>query len=196
MHKYLKIMLAALLGTVIITLVVATALAQGSLQFFRPREVQQIPAAMQQPPPPAQPSAAQIAEAFRSEDFADIEKAAGFTLLFPKDLPAGCKLRSHSFDTLTHAANLKYTCVTISEKRGQRLEQPYAGPNSVQSITVQGQPAILVDGSWVTMPGDKEPKWRQGFVPTLVFERDGIVVRLVMLGDDKEGLIKIAESMQ
>jgi hypothetical protein len=167
-----------------------TAFGQGGLQFFIPRQVEKPPSSSNDRVAPP------LADGWNKEDFGKVEQAAGFKLLAPTYLPPGCGLGYSLYDATVKEAKLGYSCVSIAQKRGERVERPWVGPNSIQEITIAGRPAILVDGSWVRMAPDKDPEWRPGFVPMLAFERTGIVVRMLYLGDNKTELIRIAESMR
>jgi len=76
------------LPVVLLTMaVIGIAWAQGNLLHVAPQQVEQIPYALLQSP--GQP---QMAEP-RLMSVADIEKAIGFRVVLPKDLPENCALQ-------------------------------------------------------------------------------------------------------
>jgi hypothetical protein len=92
---------------------------------------------------------------------------------------------------------LSYACVGISEQRGESVQHPSVGKDSTQEVTVEGKPALLIDGAWVQSSNEKEATWARG-PKNLVFERDNLIIDLMAnsLTLTGEELIRIAESLE
>jgi hypothetical protein len=58
---------------------------------------------------------------------------------------------------------------------------------SASYTSVNGLPAVYVDGMWVSAPGQRErATWQSGARSMLIFERDGVIFWIV--GDQRDGL--------
>lgn len=170
-------------------LVVGTVLAQGGLPHIAPREVEKWPPApLKLEPRPDQP---------RFKPAEELEKQLGFALVLPTYRPPGCALIERFFGALERVAYLNYSCLAIEEWKSDSLQQPYVGEGSVQTLTINGKEALYIGGAWVKITGAKEPTWMPEFSHELVFEYNGIGIRLSASPTQltKEELIKIAESM-
>ncbi len=76
------------------------------------------------------------------------------------------------------------------------LQSVQQGSASVTSVN--GLPAVYVDGMWVTAPGGPRTYWETGSRSMLIFERDGVI--FWMVGDQRDGLgeaqlVQIASQM-
>jgi len=76
------------------------------------------------------------------------------------------------------------------------LQTVQEGSASVTSIN--GLPAVYVDGMWVTAPGGPRTYWETGSRSMLIFEREGVI--FWMVGDQRDGLgeaqlVQIASQM-
>lgn len=187
--KLKQIRLAHALGVLLLlsAVIAGPVLAQVALEHYSPREVEDwhpIQATYE-----ATPSTTSIDR---------LEEMAGFSILVPTYLPPGCSLQKNSYLDKPQVIYLTYSCVVITQQKARTTQSPYIGKDSSEMITVAGNPAIYVDGAWVQIQGEKELRWAQGAAKELVFERDGLIVRLAGSSVDlsKEELIKIAESMR
>lgn len=172
----------------------------------------------------------------RRETWVQIAGKIGFTPLVPAWLPTGC-VETERFGYAAHSplppsAHVNYSCVAISQEPA-RGESPRVGSSSVQEIVINGQPALYIRGTWInprewalleTPPAQRSPTpvrrggrgteeplvWREDIGHMLVFERDGLIIRLsgaqpgsnptlgttVDVSLPREDLIRIAESLQ
>lgn len=140
----------------------------------------------------------------RFESLDDLARATGLPLLLPTYLPPGCAERERfALPTPVNAAYLTYSCLTLSQqaivRQGtERREEPAIGAGAAEAITIGGQPAIHIRGAWM-VDSRGQRVWQEGLGHELVFERDGLIVRL-RAGDAKtvplEELIRVAESLQ
>jgi hypothetical protein len=71
----------------------------------------------------------------------------------------------------------------ISESLGAVLQSVQEGSNSKTSVN--GLPAVYVDGMWVAAPGQRTI-WQSGTRSMLIFERNGVIFWIV--GDQRDGL--------
>ncbi len=168
---------------------VGTLLAQGALLNFVPREVENLSLAraILEPTPPEP----------RLIDITELERLAGFSLLVPAYLPQHCASQERFYVPVGKEVILNYSCVIIAERKADSIQRPGVGLGSVQEITVNGRPALLIDGMWVKMPGEKELTWKPDLFHVMVFEHNGLIVRLTAPGhSSKDELIRIAASMQ
>ncbi len=83
----------------------------------------------------------------------------------------------------------------ISDAWSAVLQSVQAGSTSV--VSVNGLPAVYVDGMWVTAPGQRTT-WQSGTRSMLIFERQGVIFWIV--GDQRDGLgqaqlVQIASQM-
>jgi hypothetical protein len=118
---------------------------------------------------------------------------------------------------------LVYRCVSITERRGDRVISPLANPGTVEDVLVNGKPALYFDEAVVQTPVwtpiaatptvDKLAPAIPGStidggaarMPTLIFERDGVIVWISAFSyqqpaqvplPTKADLIRVAESMR
>ena len=196
--SYRRWTIAAVAGAALIiagALLTNTALAQSRLPHVAPQMVPEFPGTPRIPPGPPQPRRLQP----RFEELAQIERAVGFRLLLPTYLPLGCDLEEQ-FVYGPRVAGLRYTCIAISAQKVHRQVRPSVGLGSVHEVTVNGLPALYIDGAWVSANGGPIA-WQQSAFPELWLERDGVFVRLriwpqMRLADPKQELIRIAESLR
>lgn len=137
----------------------------------------------------------------RTLDAAQQEKAVGFPLLMPTYLPAGCTLQNRI--NISRIAHLVYSCVIVDEQATDRVWQPPVGMDSTQEVTVNGQPAIYIDGVWITDKPGGDAVWKSGVAGQLTFERNNLIVHLISVRQSssspqlsKEDLIRIGESIR
>lgn len=175
-------------------LVTLPALAQMALEHFAPREVATlpVPGPVAHEPSPAPP---------RFMDLEQLENLAGFSLLVPEYLPPSCRLMERFYASVPREVILHYSCaLLIAEKRGNSIDRPFVGEGSTHEVTVGGNPAIYIDGVWTSFSDSdqEEPIWIQGTFHQLVFERNGLVIRMDAPSSrlTKEELIRIAESLE
>jgi len=154
-------------------------------------------------------------EPITAPSLASLKKAVGFPLLVPTYVPEGCPIWRYAYVKLS-AAFLTYTCVDILEQkavtdwRNNPLRQP-VGPDAVQNMTIDGQPAYYIEGTWqftTTRSGTPTPPvWVPSGARRLVFERGDVLVDLAAMPSSlqngipsglisKEELMQIAESMR
>jgi hypothetical protein len=170
-------------------LVVWPVWGQTMLKYFAPREVEQLTLAGVTFE--ATPSAPRMME------LEHVEELAGFSLLAPTYLPSGCRLRERFYLAKPGATYLNYSCVSIVQQKGETIQRPFVGEGSIQAVTVGDKPATYVDGIWMKLPGEEKLTWQQGIAHDLVFERDGLVIRLSASSHlSKAELIRIAESLK
>jgi hypothetical protein len=166
----------------------APAFAQGLLVHFAPRAVQALP---------DQPLSFEArALAPRLTDPAEFEKQAGFRLVWPTLLPAGCSLREHFFIPQAREVALVYTCMEIFEKKAEGVDSPLVGEGSIQQLSVGNTTAYYIGGAWVRMPGETKPTWHADWAGYLVFERDDVLIYLSGDGLTLGELVAVAESMR
>ena len=188
---------AAVAVTLFLTLCTAPAwpaLAQPVLEHFAPRQVTALPRAkVRYESPPA---------GLRMMAQEEVEQRVGFRLLVPAYLPNGCQEIEERFVQSVpnrQAVVLNYPCVSISEmnRLASGLDRPYIGEGSSEEVTVGGEPALYIDGSWVATEG-QEPVWTRGLNQQLIFERNGllIVVTNRVNRASKADLVRVAESLR
>lgn len=189
MIKRIGLGLVVTLVLLLIMIIALPLLAQTALEHFAPREVKQLPnTSMAYETIPDKPQLMDVQE---------LEKLTGFTLLMPTYLPLDCRVRERFFDAKPRVAYLIYSCVGIAEQKAKSIQRPFIGEGSTQELTIGGNPAIYIGGAWVQLPGQKQPTWMPGVAQQLVFERNGILVRLDATARlSKEDLVRIAESIQ
>lgn len=139
---------------------------------------------------------------FESLDY--LARTTGLPLLLPTYLPSGCAERERfALPTPVNVAYLTYSCLTLSQqaivRQGtEHREEPAIGAGTAEAITISGQPAIYIRGAWM-VDSKGQRVWQQNLGHELVFERDGLIVRL-RAGDvttvPLEELIRVAESLQ
>ncbi|MDQ4075147.1 MAG: DUF4367 domain-containing protein [Chloroflexota bacterium] len=162
--------------------------AQTALEYFAPREVTELqPIQADYETPPSAP---------RWLETEQLEEVAEFTLIEPTYLPPDCVLNERFFASRPRVVYLNYSCVSIAEQKTQVTHRPRVGEDSVQEITVNGKPAVYINGIWVVMPGSEERIWKEGVVKELILEQDGLLIRMQSDKLSKEELIKIAESLE
>jgi hypothetical protein len=171
-----------------VLLVAVPVVAQTALEYFVPREVKELPPIQATYEPP--PTTARLME------IAQLEELAGFTIIVPTYLPSACVLAERFFVSGPRVVYLNYSCVSIAQQRAQTVHQPHVGENSVQKVTVNGKPAVYINGIWVVMPGSDERIWAEGVIKELTFEHDGLLVRMQTDQLSKEELLRIAESLE
>lgn len=185
----------------------------GLLRYFVPYEVTQYPT--RPGGTPANSVGGVPFEPISVPDLASLEQAVGFTLAVPRYLPVGCPLWQYAY-AKPSAAFLTYTCVDILEQtavadwRTNPLRQP-VGPHAVQNVSLNGQPAYYIEGTWqfqTTRSGTATPPvWVPSGARRLVFERGDVLVDLAAMPSSmpngvasglisKAELIQIAESMK
>lgn len=140
----------------------------------------------------------------------ELSTRAGFRVLLPTSLPVGCVNKgSFSFAEVSVIA-INYSCVSLSEKKGGDIAAPPVAPGSLTEVSVNGTPALYVDGAWAQEPAagatpPTGPKldpaanfvWRRGLIQQLYFERDGVVVHLTADNSiTRAEFIRIAESVR
>jgi hypothetical protein len=140
----------------------------------------------------------------RFESLDDLARATGLPLLLPTYLPSGCAERERfGLPTPVNAAYLTYSCLTLSQqaivRQGtEHREEPAIGAGAAEAITIGGQPAIYIRGAWM-VDSRGQRVWQEHLGHELVFERDGLIVRL-RAGDATAvplaELIRVAESLQ
>ncbi len=179
----------------------------GLLKYFVPVETTQMPWPQGTPMP---------FEPLKARDRAELERALGFAILAPTYLPDNCSHVEYMYFTSIRTAFLSYPCVDIMEQhqpadwRNNGFRQP-VGPNAVQTLRINGQPAYYIEGTWEfrTLPDDTRttPTWVPSGARRLVLERGDRLIDLAAMPDSitngmisglisKEELIRIAESMQ
>ena len=195
------------LAVVLSVLIGVPVLAQiGLLKYFMPYEVSQYLPRPLGTMVPFEPTTV--------PDVARLEQAVGFALLVPSDLPNDCSLWQYAY--VAQTALLSFTCVDIQEQKAlsdwhdNPLRQP-VGPNAVQTLTINGQPAYYIEGTWqfqTTRSGTPTPPvWVPSGARRLVFERGDLLIDLAAIPASmsngmasglisKEALIQIAESMK
>jgi hypothetical protein len=190
--------LAIVFTGILIFAVIGVAWAQGGLPHVVPQQVNQIPSQL------LQSSNERQAPGQRLMSISEIENITGFRLVLPKVLPEDCSLNER-FAQYQHAF-LIYDCVTIMEWKADGVSQPFVGQDSVENATVNGKPALYINGAWKTRgtsanqsttPG--QPVWDSSILPSLIFETNNVVVQLDAWGQQKlskEDLLKIAESFE
>ena len=173
-------------------LIVIPVLGKTLLDHYAPREVARIPMPISTAAAPTPQSRSTIT------DLARIEEQIGHRILQPTYLPANCGgLRERFAYADIRVAVLRYGCVGIEQQVNSGIQQPYVGTGASQSLTVNGQPAIYINGIWVQdKPGGKLT-WRAGDYHELIFEQNGLTIRLSASTEiAKEELVRIAESMK
>jgi len=186
----------------------------GVLKYFVPYEVTRYPSPQAIMPPI--PSTIAAVEPVQALDLATLEHALGFPIRAPKYLPNDCPLWRYAYISQSSAAFLSYTCVDILEQkavadwRNNPLRQP-VGPNAVQTLSIGGQPAYYIEGTWqfgATGNGTLTPPvWVPTGARRLVLERGDVVIDLAAIPESlsngivsglisKAELIQIAESMK
>ena len=186
----------------------------GVLKNFVPYEVSRYPSP--QGTTPQNPSTAGAVEPVQAPDLATLEHALGFSIRAPKYLPNDCPLWRYAYISQSSAAFLSYTCVDILEQkavadwRNNPLRQP-VGPNAVQTLSIDGQPAYYIEGTWqfgATGNGTLTPPvWVPSGARRLVLERADVVIDLAAIPESlsngiasglisKAELIQIAESLK
>lgn len=211
--------LAALL--LVALLVVGPTLAQFALPHFAPREVEELPIL------PAVTFAAPL-ESITTNIIDELEGQAGFSLLIPDYVPPECQLREGKYlpepigeVMLVYRSLDNLPCFTLNQRViDDSTHRPFIHDGSAEEITINGEPALYVDGMWVIegpigresnsdsitlAPGElaelmETATWVEG-PKQLVFERGMILLRLDggVYEDSqltKEELIRIAESME
>lgn len=166
--------------------------AQAILTYFAPREVTALP-------PPAYETVEARPTALRWVERPTLEQQAGFSVLAPNYLPPNCTLREQYFLAEPKVVNLTYGCMWIAEQRSTTVQQPLVGQGATRTVTVNGQPAVYIEGAWVTIvrDGKEEPlQWDPSALRQLVFERNGLLIRLSSPNLTLQELVQIAESMK
>lgn len=183
-----------------------------------PREVSSLPGSVvaseqrslrrQQPTPSADPlpllgatpAALPVPTPRSGLDRAELQRQAGFPVVEPTWLPPGCQPVEASVDAAGQIfVNLTYSCLHVVEHVVHSVQRPYVGAGSTQEVTVSGQPAVYVDGSWTQVLGkNAAPQWRSG-LSQLLFVRDNVL--FILDGPrgqqlSKDDLIHTAESLR
>lgn len=129
-------------------------------------------------------------------DIATLEQQMDGRLLVPVFLPADCTPLPQfvGFQPETGTARLAYTCVSIAEET-RTTNRGIVGPDASEAVSINGIPATYVDGIWTSVDG-AEPTWVRGRNTQLMFERDGLLLRLTGRNLPKADLLRIAESLE
>jgi hypothetical protein len=152
-------------------------------------------------------------------DIETLEVQAGFSVLRPGYLPAGCALSESNYLAepigeiyMAYRLANGLPCFTVTQRMSAGpVHHPYVKENSVEGVTVHGLPATYIDGMWVveSLPQKagktitikpeelfENATWMEG-PKHLVFEYKDLLIR-IDAGEDmtKEELIRIAESRE
>lgn len=167
-------------------LMTGLAFAENGLAHFAPREVEKLPISLQ-----ATDSTVIQSDA---RGINTLEKQVGFAILLPTSLPSGCRLSRSMYGAAGNSAILHYSCAFIIERKTEITDHPLVALKSTHQTTVAGKPALVIDGVWEEQPSGRTT-WSSEF-KTLVFEQNGLVIRILANGLSDDQLIKIAESMK
>ena len=201
----------------LLALVAVPALAWFALEHFAPREVEKLPIAGESV------ALATLPPEDYSENLETLEKQAGFSPLMPRYVPSGCNFhRGYYLAEPIGEIHLEYDsfgnlpCLDISQREteGDRIDRPFVGEDSMEEITINGKPALYINGTWLVKdfpierrttihlsPKEQEELfdgavWVQG-PQQLIFEQNGLLIRIDAGPKiSKEELVKIAESME
>ncbi len=165
----------------------------GGLKYFVPDEVTTYPT------PRGNSSAAFVP--LRPSQLTELEKAVGFSILWPSYLPSACQLLQSSQVGNYRVVWLSYSCFDLYEAKQQSDWEPIKEPvprHSIQELTINGQPALYMEDT----ASSTSSNFRR-----LIFERGDILIQLFATPGSpqngmragllsKEELITIAESMR
>lgn len=178
-------MLLLVLGVAVLSTGVVIA-QNGGLPHFAPRSVAQLPLSSEAPK--------SIKPNPRWMEIAEIEKRAEFTIVLPSDLPKNCVPTERFYNSMARGTYLNYSCALILERKAVGVEHPLVGSNSTKQLTIGGNPAILIDGMWISERLGSPAEWETGF-KTLIFEKKGLVIQIRTGNLSESELIRFAESM-
>lgn len=172
-------------------LLAAPVLGQTILNWIRPQVVDRLPNNV-----PAS------TELLPSAPLDQIEKRAGYALLLPSYLPENCGRRNtyvnpgQRYDATVDTVFINYPCVTISSRPIRaNVQQPLVGDNATETVSVNGQPALLIRGVWESF--DNQPAtWNPNGGLQLIFQYRTLQVMVEAHDLTKAELIKVAASLK
>lgn len=134
----------------------------------------------------------------RESSLLELEKKAGFAPLTPKYLPQGCEPKEQFVIDLAREINLTYSCVFIAQSLSegkQGTQTPLIKRGSSRPITVNGNPAILVEGLWKKAQNGDDASWEIGLLQRF-FEKGNYSIGLMApAATGVDQLVRIAESL-
>lgn len=201
---------------IVCALTALPSLAQFALEHFAPREVEKLPITGESVTLATIPSESYL------NNVETLETQLGFVVLMPQYIPTYCHFQESYYLAepvseihLVYDTTDKLPCFEVTQRKAQEnmVHRPSVGPGSTEEITINGEPALYINGMWVieNMPGNEtalrlssedmeklfeDAAWVEG-PQQLVFENNDLLIRIDAGPNiSKEELVKIAESLE
>lgn len=131
----------------------------------------------------------------------ELEEQAGFTILEPTYLPKNCKLSERYYTSFSQEVDFIYRCdrstaFDLVQKKGKWTKLPHIDEKSSETVEINGQQAIYVDGGWLVKPNSEDIKWVSGLNQQVFMEIGTLRIHLLASNLNKDELLRIIGSLE